>query len=135
MAKPHKYANATVDIQTQLSNAEVQNIIRQIVDSMKEVQIDQSDSEVIHLSVKSWAKVTQMNFAIVCSATGGGTRASTHIIDYLTTQDKILAFIPVGPLTMLGWKPYKRFMETFAASISAVDHSAQTSIVEIAVEA
>ena len=133
MGKPHKYANGSVTIDTSLTGDEVVDIVRKIVNSTKGFSIEGSASGVVRVKVKSWAKVTQMTFNVNHAPSAGGTQVSTKIVDYLTTQDKIFVFIPLGPKTMIAWKPYKQFMATLAAGLSAADPSARAAIVEIPV--
>ena len=133
MGKPHKYANGSVTIDTTLTDDEVVDIVRKIVDSTKNFGIEGSADGVVRVKVKSWAKITQMTFDVNYAPSAGGTRVCTKIVDYLTEQGKVLVFIPVGPKTMLAWKQYKQFMATLAAGLAAADPAARSTIVEIPV--
>ena len=131
MGKPHKYAQATVTIETTLVGDAVGDVVRKVADAMKNVTVEKTGSGVMHLAIKSWAKVTQMSFDVHHASTAEGTRVSTEIGTYLTQQQKIFIFIPLGPKTMLAWKPYRQFIGTLAEAFKAADPAARTSIVEI----
>lgn len=133
MGKSHKYANGFVTVDTALTGDEVEDVVRKIVDSTKGFSIEGSASGLIRVKVKSWAKVTQMTFEVSHARSARGTQVATKILDYLTTQEKVFVFIPLGPKTMIAWKPYKEFMATLAAGFAAADPAAHSAIVEIPV--
>lgn len=129
MAKPHKYAGAHVDVMTAVSADQVRRVAHQVIENIKEVTIESETPAGFTLNVRSWARVRQITFYLTINATESGAHARTEIDWYLTSQAKFL-FIPIGPKEMVGYKAYRRFMQTFARAVQSVDPSARTSIVE-----
>jgi len=130
--KHHKYANASVTVQTSLTGDQVADIVRRIADSTKGLTVETVAPGGLGLKFKSWAKVTQMTFDVRWEQLPEGTRVETEILYYLMEQSSFM-FIPLGPKTMVAWKSYKRFMGTLAGALQAADPAARSTIVEIPV--
>lgn len=130
MAKPHKYASAAATVHTSLSPEAAEAIVRRVLDSLSSFHVAGTGDGFLRVAIKSWAKVTQMTFDVNLRATPEGTVVATEIVDYLTQQSKVFIFIPIGPKTMIAWKPYRQFMATLTEGFKAADPGARATIVE-----
>ncbi len=134
MAKNHKYHQARVEAESQLEPSLLIDIAKHVAFAMQKqgISVQGEGDHTLHLVVKNVFRVTQLEFYVNVEPRGFRTHIETDIVRYLTNQVKVLAFIPLGPKEMLGYKQYRNYMQSLANAVIAADPSAQTALIEVA---
>ncbi|WP_291378702.1 hypothetical protein [Demequina sp.] len=133
MAAKHKYQHAHVTASSKTLQPEaLLKLARDVIGEIKEAQVDETLDGGLSVLVRSWAKVKLMHFAVLASESNGVSQVTSEILEFRTNQATLLYFIPIGPKELLGYKPYKNFMELYAKAIKTVDPAATVRVVELA---
>lgn len=141
MAKrPHKFAWNGVDIDTVLSARDLAAICAQAaIESTGDLwngkqkidKVEDGDGWTLYViknSILGWQK--PMSFSVDISADDGRTKLTTTIHTYTTTQQTVLAFIPVSPKKMVAHHTYMQFAHKVANTVRAADPAARIRIRE-----
>lgn len=137
---PHKFAWNGVDIDTVLSTIDLAAICSQAaMESTGDLwngkqrieKIEDGDGWtlfVVKNAILAWQKF--MTFSVDITPLEGRTKLSTTIHTYTTTQQTVLAFIPVSPKKMVAHHTYMQFVHKVANTVRAADASARIAIRE-----
>lgn len=137
---PHKFAWNGVDIDTALSARDLGEICaKSALESTGDLwngkqrieKIEDGDSWtlfVVKNALLAWQKF--MTFSVDVTPGDGRTKLSTTIHTYTTTQQTVLAFIPVSPKKMVAHHTYMQFVHKVANTVQAADASARITIRE-----
>jgi hypothetical protein len=79
-----------------------------------------------------WKKAIMRFRVRAVSAADGGTVLKSEITYFMTRQEQLLGFIPVGPKKLVGWNEYSTFMRTLQVMVQDADRAAQASIITVA---
>lgn len=130
MSKEHKHHNSRIEITTALSVERALEVVRRTIETQSNLHLVGGAEGILSVHVKSWMSAVQISFVISAESEGDVARLASDILEYRTAQDRLLYIIPMGPVTMVGYKDYKRFMEALAHTVNAADPSARTQIIE-----
>lgn len=132
MAAKHKHQNAQVSgSSTLLSATALVQLARDVVAEVGGVAIDEPIDGGLSVVVRNLLKVKILRFVVLASEADGTNEVHSRIVEFRTSQSKLLYFIPIGPKTLLGYKPYKNFMELYAKAILKLDPAAQVRVTEL----
>jgi len=97
-----------------------------------QVNIEREAPDRLALSITSGKRVFELctfSARVAGSSSDGKTRLQVGGLEtYKTHQMRLYLIIPVGPKRIVGYDPYKRFLDAVAAALSQRDSSAQISI-------
>lgn len=130
MARPHKYHHSRIEIETTLPPDQVADIVCNVIDMQKPLQLSKRDDHSISVIVKSFVGVSLMSFRVVLTSNAAGrTRAVSEMTEYTTSQ-RTYFFIPIAPRFIDGYSEYRRFMRSFKQVVEGSDPTAQCTIIE-----
>jgi len=97
-----------------------------------QVHVEQEGPSRLALSIKSGKRIFELcTFAATVTNANGLSVLRVGGLDrYKTTQSRVLGFIPVGPKSIAGLDPYKRFLDEIASALRQRDPAAKVDIAE-----
>ena len=130
--KPHKYAGARLELTTALAPQRIAELSKSVAEGVRKVRFEGASSGQTHFSVRHLGGVVEwMTFDVSIATSDEGSKVTTAIGRYLTTQPTVLA-IPVGPKEMLGYKIYRKYLHALAEAVAREDSAARHSVTELA---
>jgi hypothetical protein len=141
-------AQTALRASTSLAPAEVLALVKQSAGGVKgggmslltsgvqnlgaEVHVEQESEGALALSITSGKRLVELcTFSAVAEADGDKTVLRIGgLKTYKTTQSTVLGFIPVGPKSISGFSPYKRFLDQVAVDLRAADSNATTNVAQ-----
>lgn len=130
MAAKHKKSNATVEIESTLSADAVAALCQQLAPSVQGVRLEGATPGRVHFSIRGLGGFSElMTFRVDISDTPGGSRATTRIESFKTTQETIM-FIPVTPKSLVGYRSYRNFAVKLGEEVQRDDPSARSVFTE-----
>jgi len=140
-AAAHKFARSSLQITTSLSADRVAEISKRVGESTKgglaglhHVRFEGASEGRTNFSIRALGDMWEfMTFHVAIADSDGGTRASSHIDNFKTKQEKLFMLIPLGPKNMIAYKTYRLFMENMKAALAAADRNSRTVLIEKAV--
>ena len=130
MGKPHKLANARIEIDTALPPARAIDVARQAVGTQRALKITGEGEGVLRVQVnQGLISAPVMTFTVSATSNGGRTSVVSAIDEYRTSQTTVY-FVPVTSKSMEGIGVYRRFMVSFGQAMQASDPSAQIQMIE-----
>lgn len=135
MGKPHKFAAARLICSTSLPPSRVAEIAAGIGTERKGFfskvkYVSASAGRLRFTVVGVGGLVEQMTFHVEVTEGNGRAQVRTAIDTFLTTQQKLLVFIPIGPKEMVAWGAYKAYMRELAEALQREDASVSFEIIE-----
>lgn len=130
MAKPHKLANARIEVDTALPVQRAIDVARQAVGTQRALKITGEADGVLRVQVNQGIiSAPVMTFFVKAEADGTRTRVVSAIDEYRTSQTTVY-FVPVTSKSMEGMGVYRRFMVSFGQAMQAADPSAHVQMIE-----
>jgi hypothetical protein len=95
-----------------------------------EVHIEQERPDGLRISITSGMRVVELcTFSAIVTAENGQTSLTVGGLEtYKTSQPRLFYLIPVGPKSIAGFSPYKRFLDQVATELQTTDSAATVSI-------
>jgi hypothetical protein len=95
-----------------------------------QVNIEREKPGRLTLSITSGKRLVELcTFSAVATAKDGATSLRVGGLEtYRTNQPRLLYLIPVGPKSIAGMAPYKRFLEEVTAALARADPTSTGSI-------
>ncbi len=137
MAKPHKFAQNGLGLDTSLTREALQSICAQVAPAatgnhwqgkQKVTLASSQGGEQLYQMTAGLFKETHMTFFVRITEHDGRRQLITEIDTYLTVQDKA-GFIPAGPKKMTAHHVYVEFLTLLANTVRTADPSAHISLV------
>jgi hypothetical protein len=132
----HKYSGASVLVESELSAQRLAEICTDAAEvsgvTGQFIRLEEAKPNQLIFSVRSrttGGRVELMTFRVSHSEDADWHSMESKISSFETSRQRVLGLIPL-PKILVGYKPYKKFMTEFAASVKDEDPSAITSIVE-----
>jgi hypothetical protein len=96
------------------------------------INVEQEQGNHLGMSVTSGKRLLELcTFSATVSSTEGKTLLQVGGLHrYKTRQSKFLYLIPVGPKSILGYDPYRRFLDEVATGLTTRDSAADISIAQ-----
>jgi hypothetical protein len=96
------------------------------------INVEQEQANRLGMSVTSGKRLIELcTFSAAVSSTEGKTQLHVGGLDrYKTRQSKFLYLIPAGPKSIMGYDPYRRFLDAVATGLIAQDSAADVSIAQ-----
>jgi len=130
MGKPHRLANARIEIDTALPVERAIDVAKQAIGTQRALRITGEGEGVLRVQVmQGLISAPVMTFLVSATANGGRTRVVTAIDEYRTSQTTVY-FVPVTSKSMEGVGVYRRFMVGFGQAMQASDPSAHIEMIE-----
>lgn len=94
-----------------------------------EAHVEQELPNGLKLSITSGKRLVELcTFSAAVSANNGQTRLRVGGLEsYKTSQPRLFYFIPIGPKSIAGFSPYKRFLAQVEAELRANDQQVTIS--------
>lgn len=130
MATPHKKAERTVEIVSDLPADQLAAICKEAADQCK-LQLDKATPGQLVFSFRSLilpSKNYLLVFEVRLSHQDDRHVMRSGILRYKTRQQKFLAIIPTEPKRLVGLSGYEKFMRRFGELVRQADAQADVSI-------
>jgi hypothetical protein len=94
------------------------------------IHVEGEDAESLALSITSGKRLVELcTFSAQATPSNGTTSLRVGGLDrYKTVQSRLFHLIPTGPKRILGYDPYRRFLDTVRAALAVADPSATVAV-------
>jgi hypothetical protein len=94
------------------------------------IHVEAENPDQLALSITSGKRLVELcTFSAAVSTSDGRTTLRVGGLEsYKTAQPRVAGFIPSGPKSILGYDPYRRYLDAINRELLAKDPSAQSTI-------